>query len=39
MYEKLLEIYKYNQEECIKNEKMFLRTKKKTITYFLPQVT
>lgn len=28
MYDKLLEIYKYNQEESIKNEKIFLRSKK-----------
>ena len=39
MYEKLLEIYKYNQEESIKNEKIFLRSKKKTISYLMPAVT
>lgn len=39
MYEKLLEIYKYNQEEHIKFEKMVLRSRKKTISYLHPQVT
>jgi hypothetical protein len=39
LYDKLLEIYKYNQEESIKNEKMFLRSKKKTISYLMPAVT
>ena len=37
--EKLLEIYKYNQEESIKNEKLFLRSKKKTISFMMPAVT
>ena len=36
MYEKLLEIYKYNQEEHIKMEKYMLRSKKKTISYLVP---
>ena len=40
MYEKLLEIYKYNQEEHIKQEKYMLRSKKKTISYLIhPMVT
>ena len=39
LYEKLLEIYKYNQEEHIKYEKMVLRSRKKTISYLHPQVT
>ena len=33
MYDKLLEIYKFNQEERIKKEKFVLRSKKKTISY------
>ena len=37
MYEKLIEIYKYNQEEHIKMEKYLLRSKKKTISYLQPQ--
>lgn len=36
MYEKLLEIYKYNQDEHIKMEKYMLRSKKKTISYLVP---
>ena len=32
-FEKLFEIYKYNQEEHIKFEKFVLRSKKKTISY------
>jgi len=40
MYDKLLEIYKYNQEEHIKKEKYLLRSKKKTISYLVvPMVT
>ena len=40
MYDKLLEIYKYNQEEHIKKEKYLLRSKKKTISYLVvPLVT
>ena len=38
MYEKLLEIYKYNQDEHIKKEKFVLRSRKKTISYFQPKV-
>ena len=38
MYEKLLEIYKYNQDEFIKQEKFILRSKKKNNTYFKPKV-
>ena len=38
MYEKLLEIYKYNQDEHIKKEKFVLRSRKKTISYFYPKV-
>lgn len=36
MYQKLLEIYQYNQNEHIKNEKMILRSRKKTISYLIP---
>ena len=36
LFDKLLEIYKYNQEEFIKGEKTILRSKKKTISYLLP---
>jgi hypothetical protein len=38
MFEKLLEIYKYNQDEHIKKEKFVLRSRKKTISYFQPKV-
>jgi len=38
MYDKLLEIYKYNQEEHIKLEKYLLRSRKKTISYLIPQL-
>ena len=33
MYDKLLQIYKFNQDEHIKQEKFVLRSKKKTISY------
>ena len=36
MYERLLEIFKYNQEEMIKYEKMMLRSKKKSISFLIP---
>ena len=36
MYEKLLDIYKYNQDEHIKKEKYALRSRKKTISYLIP---
>jgi hypothetical protein len=36
IYEKLLEIYKYNQEEHIKKEKMILRSRKKSISFLIP---
>jgi len=40
MYDKLFEIYKFNQDEHIKKEKYMLRSKKKTISYLVvPLVT
>ena len=36
-YEKLTEIYKFNQDEHIKMEKFVLRSKKKTISYLNQQ--
>jgi hypothetical protein len=33
MFDKLAEIYKFNQDEHIKKEKFILRSKKKTISY------
>lgn len=35
MFDKLMELYKYNQEEHIKKEKFVLRSKKKTISYLV----
>jgi len=33
MFEKLFEIYRYNQEEHIKMEKFVFRSKKKSVSY------
>jgi hypothetical protein len=33
MFDKLVELYKYNQDEHIKQEKFLLRSKKKVISY------
>ena len=33
MFDKLVELYKYNQDEQIKKEKFILRSKKKVISY------
>lgn len=35
MFEKLMELYKYNQDQSIQKEKFVLRSKKKTISYLM----
>lgn len=36
MYDRLLEYYRYNQEEAINQEKFYVRSKRKFVQYYVP---
>jgi len=36
VYDRVLELYKFNQEETVNNEKFYVRTKRKFVPYTVP---
>jgi hypothetical protein len=36
VYKRVLELYKFNQEETVNNEKFYVRTKRKFVPYTVP---
>jgi hypothetical protein len=36
VYARVLELYKFNQEETVNNEKFYVRTKRKFVPYTVP---